>query len=161
MPAATSWPAGIPAIPGAPTMAEALLPAALSVRGLGRRFAVERTWLGHAVREVHAVSDVSFDIARGEIVGLVGESGCGKTTLSRMLLKLDAPSTGSIALEGTDVTAMGERQFRPYRRRIQMVFQDPYASLDPRMTVGAILAEGLLNFGLAGDRQEARALAVE
>ena len=98
--------------------------------------------LGRA-RHLQAVRGVSFTIAPGEVVGIVGESGSGKSTTARAIIKLEKASAGRITLEGTDITAMSERAFRPSRRRVQMVFQDPYSSLDPTMTIGESIAEPL------------------
>jgi peptide/nickel transport system ATP-binding protein len=113
----------------------------LRVRGLKKYF-------GERGRPVRAVDDVSFDIARGEVLGLVGESGSGKSTIGRALLKLTEPSAGEIRFEGTDLAPLSARAMRPYRRRLQIVFQDPYASLNPRRRVGATLAEALATHGL-------------
>ncbi|PVX81665.1 ABC transporter ATP-binding protein [Paraburkholderia unamae] len=110
----------------------------------------------HGAPAHHAVDGVSFDIGRGETVGLVGESGCGKSTLSRAIMRLTPVANGSIALEGTDLVALGERALRPLRRKVQMVFQDPYASLNPRRTVGDIL-ETVLAVNGVGDATARRA----
>ncbi|MFL3645160.1 MAG: ABC transporter ATP-binding protein [Cellvibrionales bacterium] len=111
------------------------------------------TWFndysGHKVRTVKAVDDISLDIQRGEILGLVGESGSGKSTLGRSLLQLVPTKTGTINFDGTDLASLSSRQLVPWRRRMQMIFQDPYASLNPRMTVYQTLAEPLLFHGIA------------
>ncbi|MEM5401026.1 ABC transporter ATP-binding protein [Paraburkholderia unamae] len=104
----------------------------------------------HGAPALHAVDGVSFDIGRGESVGLVGESGCGKSTLSRAIMRLVPVAGGSIALDGTELVPLGERALRPLRRQVQMVFQDPYASLNPRRTVGDIL-ETVLAVNGVGD----------
>ncbi len=98
---------------------------------------------------VHALDGVSFTLARGETLGIVGESGCGKSTLARLLVRLEDPTSGRVLLGDTDLTALGVRAMRPYRRRVQMVFQDPYASLHPRLTVEQTLSEVLAVHGLA------------
>ena len=92
---------------------------------------------------IKAVDDVSFSIAKGETFGLIGESGCGKSTVARTMIRLYNPTAGSVIFEGTDIAKLGENELIPYRRRIQMIFQDPYASLDPRMTVKRIVSEPL------------------
>jgi oligopeptide transport system ATP-binding protein len=92
---------------------------------------------------IKAVDDISFSINRGETFGLVGESGCGKSTAARTMIRLYSPTSGSVIFDGTDIATLNETQLAPYRRRIQMIFQDPYASLDPRMTVKRIVAEPL------------------
>ena len=121
----------------------------LEVRGLVREFELPgRTFFGPR-RFLTAVSDVSFTIRRGEILGLVGESGSGKTTIGRIVMRLLDPTRGQVLFDGLDLTAMKGRKLRQQRRRFQMVFQDPYASLNPRMRVGEIVGEPLLIHGLA------------
>jgi oligopeptide/dipeptide ABC transporter ATP-binding protein len=103
---------------------------------------------------VKAVDGVTFEIREGETLGLVGESGCGKSTLGRTLLRLIDPTGGSIEFEGTDITRVRQQTLRPIRRRMQMIFQDPYASLNPRMTVGSTLREPIDIFALASSPQQ-------
>ncbi len=130
-------------------MSEALSsPPLLQVDDLIVRYPV-RKGLFKARQHVHAVNGVSFHVRRGETLALVGESGCGKTTVGRSIMRLVRPSAGSIKVEGIDIASLSRRQLKPYRRKIQMVFQDPYASLNPRMTAGDIIGEPLGNFGLA------------
>lgn len=102
---------------------------------------------------VRAVDGVSLNVEQGKTLGVVGESGCGKTTLARVIARLYRPTGGQVLFDGRDITTMGEREFRPLRRRIQMVFQDPLASLNPRRTVGDIVATPLRVHGLDGDRR--------
>ena len=116
----------------------------LEATGLTKHFPVRRGMLGWSTALVRAVDSISFRIDRGTTLGLVGESGCGKTTTSKLVLGLERPTAGAILFEGADVTGLDRAARRHYRRSIQAVFQDPYASLDPRMRVGAIIAEPLV-----------------
>src|SRR3546814_19964240 len=105
-------------------------------------------FIKHAVAQVKAVDDVSFTIRKGETLGLVGESGCGKTTTGRCILQLERPTSGQLLYEGEDLGQLGQRELIPWRRRMQVIFQDPYSSLNPRMTVGHILSEPTFVHGL-------------
>ena len=120
----------------------------LDVRGLTKEFELPRSFGARMLRTprriVRAVSDVSFGIRRGETLGLIGESGCGKSTLARLLLRLHEPTRGRVRLDGTDVTALAGGELQRFRRRMQIMFQDPYASLNPRKTVEQIVAAPLL-----------------
>ena len=128
--------------------------ALLSVSNLRKNFAVKGGVLSRVVDQVHAVDGVSFDIAAGETLGLVGESGCGKSTTGRCILRLIEPSSGEIWFNGADVTKMDATALRSLRRDMQIIFQDPYASLNPRLTVGAIVGEALTIHGLAKSRRQ-------
>jgi ABC-type glutathione transport system ATPase component len=108
---------------------------------------------------VRAVDHVSFGVDRGQTLAIVGESGCGKSTIARSLVRLIKPTAGRILLDGTDIAELGERQLRPLRRRIQMVFQDPYGSLDPHMTAAEIVAEPLAVRGMRSKADRAREAA--
>jgi len=121
----------------------------LSVRNLRKEFPIRKGVLSRQVGAVKAVNDVSFDVARGETLGVVGESGCGKTTTGRTILRLIEPTSGEIRFEGRDVRSMGTSQLRKLRREMQIIFQDPVSSLNPRMTIGAIVREGLTIHKLA------------
>jgi peptide/nickel transport system ATP-binding protein len=120
---------------------------ALEARGLGKTY-VLGGWLGRR-REVRAAHDVELMVRRGETLGVVGESGSGKTTVARCIARLIAPTEGAILIDGIDVAKLGTRQLRPTRKRVQIVFQDPYRSLNPRRTVGQSIVEGPINFGLS------------
>ncbi|HEX8700070.1 MAG TPA: dipeptide ABC transporter ATP-binding protein [Myxococcaceae bacterium] len=133
----------------------------LQVRDVKTHFPVRSGVLGRVRGTVKAVDGVSFDVMRGETLGLVGESGCGKSTLGRTLLRLIDPTAGSIRFEGQELTGLSQRQLRPLRRRMQLIFQDPYASLNPRMTVRDIIGEPFAIHGLAhGREREQKVLAL-
>ena len=132
-------------------------PAPLEARDLVKHFPIHSGLLQRRTGAVRAVDGVSFAIPRGETLGLVGESGCGKSTVAKTVMKLIEPTSGEILLGGVDVTHLSPRAMWPHRRRIQTVFQDPYSSLNPRLTAGQIIGEPLENFGLAtGAEQKAR-----
>ena len=132
------------------------VPEVLRVEGLKKFFPVRRGLLQSVAGHVKAVDGVSFAIRAGETLCLVGESGCGKSTVGKTILRLQEPSAGQIWLGGTEVTTLGEDQMRAHRRWVQMVFQDPYSSLNPRMRAGQIIAEPLENYGLAEGAEKER-----
>src|SRR5438132_4508567 len=121
----------------------------VSVRNLKKEFPIKKGVFSRQVGAVKAVNDVSFHVARGETLGVVGESGCGKTTTGRTILRLLEPTSGEIYFEDRDVRALGTRDLRALRRDMQIIFQDPFSSLNPRMTVDAIVREGLTIHKLA------------
>ena len=130
----------------------------LVVDRLVKHFTVRRGLLAQPL-VVRAVDDVSFTLKAGDTLAIVGESGCGKSTLGRALLRLIEPTSGRVTFEGADVSTAGSGALRALRRRMQMVFQDPFASLNPRMTVGAILAEPLALHGLARGKERTSRVA--
>ena len=127
----------------------------LQVRNLRKHYTTPKRWLRPARPAIQAVDGVSFDVARGETLSLVGESGCGKTTTAKSVLRLVEPSAGSVQLEGEELLSLAAEDMRMRRRNLQIIFQDPYASLNPRLTAGDIVAEPLRNFGM-GDAAERR-----
>jgi oligopeptide transport system ATP-binding protein len=130
----------------------------VSVRHLKKYFPITRgVVFQQRIGDIKAVDDVNFDIFRGETLGLVGESGSGKTTIGRTILRLHEPTSGEIYFDDHDLTAFDLKELRNMRRRMQMIFQDPYASLNPRMTIGAIIGEPLeVHDGLKGDEKNHR-----
>ena len=133
----------------------------LRVKDLVKHYPVRRGLFSREVERVHAVDGASFEINAGETLGLVGESGCGKSTTGRCILRLIEPTAGEIWFDGQEVTALSGSALRALCRDMQIIFQDPYASLDPRMTVGAIVGEALIIHNLAKDRREFEDRVVE
>jgi peptide/nickel transport system ATP-binding protein/oligopeptide transport system ATP-binding protein len=132
-------------------------PALLEVTDLVKHYPLRSGVLRRRAGTVHAVDGVSFSLGVGETLGLVGESGCGKSTVARSVLRLVEPTSGRIAIDGSDITRLSKAELRPVRRSMQIVFQDPFASLNPRMRAGDIVGEPLAVHGLAtGDQREAR-----
>jgi len=134
--------------------------ALVEVRNLIKHFPITRGIIFQKqIAAVHAVDDVSFDVIRGESLGIVGETGCGKSTTARLITRLLEPTSGTIRFDGQDITDVPRRKFKPYRRQMQMIFQDPYSSLNPRKTVGAIIAQPFAIHGLEeGKGQRRRAV---
>ena len=125
----------------------------LSVRGLVKHFPVKKGLLQRTVGQVHAVDGISFDIAGGETLGLVGESGCGKSTTGKAILKLIDPTAGAVRINGERIDRLSRHEMRPYRRQLQVVFQDPYSSLNPRLRIRDIIGEPLINYDVSGGRE--------
>ena len=135
---------------GSTSVAEPAADTLITLRGLEVHFPVLSGLLRRRqIGTVHAVDGVDLDVHRGETLGLVGESGCGKSTLGRAILQLVRPTAGQVRFDGTELTTLDDEELRPLRRRMQMVFQDPFSSLNPRMTVGETVAEPMLVHGLA------------
>jgi peptide/nickel transport system ATP-binding protein len=149
----------VPAAPASPAPLPAGGRPVLQVRNLTTRFAIRSGMLKRITGVVHAVEDVSFDVAPGETLALVGESGCGKSTTGRSILRLAMPQSGSITVDGVDVLGLDREGLRHTRRRMQMVFQNPQSSLNPRMRIGAAIAEPLVMGGLATHREAAERTA--
>jgi oligopeptide/dipeptide ABC transporter ATP-binding protein len=131
----------------------------LEVKDLKKHFPVRKGLLRRTVGHVYAVDGISFSIGEGETLGLVGESGCGKSTAGRAVLRLIEPTSGKVAMTGRDITRLSKKELRPYRRQMQIVFQDPFSSLNPRMTAGEIVGEPLLVHGMARSRERREQVA--
>ena len=125
----------------------------LAVKGLTTRFDIRKGLFGRATGRIHAVEGVDFALQPGETLALVGESGCGKSTTGRSIIQLTQPTRGSVMFEGRELTKLNAKEMRPYRREMQMIFQDPFASLNPRMTAGDAIAEPMEVHGLAKGRE--------
>ncbi len=132
----------------------------IEVKDLTKKFKVLKGAVGKKA-EITAVDEVSFEIDKGKTLGLVGESGCGKTTTGRMVVKLVEPSKGKILIEGKDVTRMNDVEFKPFRRNVQIIFQDPYSSLNPRMTIYDTLKRPLRIFGITKDKNEEKEIIMK
>lgn len=136
-------------------------PVVLEIHNLEKHFATKKNFLGQPTEWLKAVNNVSLKVRKGRTLGLVGESGCGKTTLGRTLLRLIEPTSGDIIYKGTKLNELGRKEMRDMRRKLQIIFQDPYASLNPRMTIGSAIMEPMLIHGLYNSRAERQAKAAE
>ena len=125
----------------------------LQTKDLTKYFPVRRGFLQRTIGHIKAVDGITFDLRQGETLGLVGESGCGKSTLGRTILRLIEPTSGHLVFEGQDITRLPQRRLKPIRAEMQMIFQDPIGSLNPRMSVGDIVGEGLLVHGVSNRKQ--------
>jgi oligopeptide/dipeptide ABC transporter ATP-binding protein len=143
----------------AETQARPNRPPALEVRDLKKHFPVKKGLLQRTIGQVYAVDGVSFSIRDGETLGLVGESGCGKSTVGRAILRLVEPTSGSIKIDGKEITGLSKKELRPYRREMQIIFQDPFSSLDPRMTSGDIVGEPLKVHGVGSTKERRERVA--
>jgi peptide/nickel transport system ATP-binding protein len=147
----------VSAMIGGPEIGEVMM----SVEDLRVWYPARRTWLGKAVAFTKAVDGVSFEVRKGEVLGLVGESGCGKTTLSRALLRLVEPTSGRIVFEQLDWTGLGASALKQRRSQIQLIFQGPYSSLNPRLRIGAAIAEAMMVHGMGVDDRDRRRRVIE
>lgn len=128
--------------------------ALVEVKGLTKHYSASRLWILKSGETTRAVEDVSFTIEEGEVFGLVGESGCGKTTTGRLILRLIEPTSGKVFFEGREVTAFSERELHEYRRKVQIIFQNPYSALNPRRRIEDTLSDGYEIYGLAEGKEK-------
>jgi oligopeptide/dipeptide ABC transporter ATP-binding protein len=143
----------------AQSVAAAARPPVLEIEGLKKHFPIKKGFLRRTHGHVLAVDGVSFTIGEGEALGLVGESGCGKSTVGRSILRLIEPTDGVIRISGKDIRGLSKAELKPFRRQMQIIFQDPYSSLNPRMTVGDIVGEPLSTHGIATGRKREEMVA--
>lgn len=160
LPMVSDYLAGV-ATSAAPIGEPAIGDAMMKVEDLRVWYPSQRTWLGNPVHYTKAVDGVSFEVRRGEVLGLVGESGCGKTTLGRALLRLVEPTGGKITFEGTDWTGLPPSALSARRSRIQLIFQDPYSSLNPRLRIGSAIAEAMMVHGIGANDRDRRRRVIE
>ena len=131
----------------------------LEVKDLKKHFPVKKGLLRRTVGQVYAVDGISFTIGEGETLGLVGESGCGKSTAGRAILRLIEPTSGVVKMQGQDISGLSKKELRPFRKQAQIIFQDPFSSLNPRMTAGDIVAEPLLVHGVSTRKERSEQVA--